>query len=408
MLEISCLRDTPVAILVAAFILVGASASPMWAQSPATGETSGQVPSSALTKTEAEQALKDAWLGLRNSRQEASRKTLDSGVVEALGQKMPIWKTTRGERPATGHSLWISLHGGGNAPAAVNDQQWKNQQHLYAPAEGIYVAPRAPTNTWNLWHEAHMDELLSQLIAHFALTEDIDTNRVYIMGYSAGGDGVFQLAPRMADRWAASAMMAGHPGDAHPDNLRNTPFGLFMGAKDGAYDRNRHAHEWQDKLRGLAEVTPGRWPHMVRIYEGLGHWMERKDAEAVPWMAASRRDPRPREIIWRQDDVLHRRFAWLATDEPVAGTRCTGSIQEQRITLELSPQQKSLTLRLDDQLVNLDEDVTVLLGERELFKGRIPRSKDVIEKTLMERSDKNDVFTAELKLPLPPPAVEGR
>jgi len=54
-----------------------------------------------------------------------------------------------GEKPADGRSLYISLHGGGNTPPAVNDQQWRNQQNLYKPAEGVYVAPRAPTNTWN-------------------------------------------------------------------------------------------------------------------------------------------------------------------------------------------------------------------------------------------------------------------
>ena len=37
--------------------------------------------------------------------------------------------------------------------------------------------------------------------------EDVDPNRVYLLGYSAGGDGVYQLAPRMADRFAAASMM---------------------------------------------------------------------------------------------------------------------------------------------------------------------------------------------------------
>ena len=52
-----------------------------------------------------------------------------------------------GEKPVDGRSLYISMHGGGNAPADVNDQQWKNQVRLYNPAEGVYLAPRAPTNT---------------------------------------------------------------------------------------------------------------------------------------------------------------------------------------------------------------------------------------------------------------------
>ncbi len=401
MILLSVTTSRPALRSVAGLLLLACACSPSCAaQDTREPAPPTRLPAAGLSRLEAEQAAKDAWVSLRRSRLDACRAILKSAVINAAGKQMPVWMTTRGERPARGHSLWISLHGGGGAPPAVNDQQWKNQQQLYAPAEGIYVAPRAPTDTWNLWHEAHMDELLAELIAALTVTEEIDTNRIYIMGYSAGGDGVFQLAPRMADRFAASAMMAGHPGDAAPDNLRNTPFALFMGANDSAYERNRHAREWQEKLRVLSEGTPGSWPHLVRIYEGLGHWMDRKDAEAVPWMAEKRRDPRPREIIWRQDEVLHHRFAWLATDQPVAGARCTASIHGQDISLTLSPEQKSLTLLLDDRLVNLDEEVRVQVGGAEVFRGVIPRSKDVIERTLSERSDPEAIFSAELPLPL--------
>ena len=62
-----------------------------------------------------------------------------------------------GQKPVDGRSLYISMHGGGNAPTAVNDRQWKNQIGLYTLDEGVYLAPRAPTNTWNLWHESHID-----------------------------------------------------------------------------------------------------------------------------------------------------------------------------------------------------------------------------------------------------------
>ena len=68
-------------------------------------------------------------------------------------------------------------------------------------------------------------------------------DKVYLMGYSAGGDGVYQLAPRMADRFAAASMMAGHPGNASPLGLRNLPFAIFSGADDAAYNRNKVAAE---------------------------------------------------------------------------------------------------------------------------------------------------------------------
>ena len=36
------------------------------------------------------------------------------------------------------------------------------------------------------------------------IKENVNPNKVYLLGYSAGGDGVYQLAPRMANRWAFS------------------------------------------------------------------------------------------------------------------------------------------------------------------------------------------------------------
>ena len=116
----------------------------------------------------------------------------------------------------------------------MNDGQYENQKRLYTPKEGVYFVPRAPTNTWNLWHQGHIDGFFQRVIENMMLFEDVNPNRVYIMGYSAGGDGVYQLAPRLADRLAAAAMMAGHPNETQPDGLRNLPFTLHMGANDGS------------------------------------------------------------------------------------------------------------------------------------------------------------------------------
>lgn len=83
------------------------------------------------------------------------------------------------------------------------------------------------------------------------LFEKGDVNKVYLMGYSAGGDGVYYMAPRMADYWAACSMMAGHPNGASALNLRNLPFSIQVGEHDSAYDRNLKAIEWSIKLDEL-------------------------------------------------------------------------------------------------------------------------------------------------------------
>ena len=69
-----------------------------------------------------------------------------------------------GEKPENGHALYISMHGGGGTRADVNEKQWMNQIRLYQPTEGIYVAPRAPTDTCLLYTSpSPRDGLLSRM-----------------------------------------------------------------------------------------------------------------------------------------------------------------------------------------------------------------------------------------------------
>lgn len=342
---------------------------------------------------------------LINSRTESVREARqadrDAGVLVDGELRMPLFIRTFGDKPPQGHSVFISLHGGGNAPAAVNDGQWQNQQRLYEPAEGIYVAPRAPTNTWNLWHEPHIDRLLDRLIDMLAATDGANRNRVYLMGYSAGGDGVYQLAPRMADRWAAAAMMAGHPNDASPASLRNVPFALQVGGRDAAYNRNTIAAEWQQKLNALQQADPGGYEHFVKVYPEHGHWMQREDAIALPWMAKHTRDPVPRRVVWQQDDVVHNRSYWLAVDEDNRKARSTvvAEIDGQQVTVE-SNDLTAVTVHLDDRLVDLDEPIHVIANGQSLPVMQPPRLIATLARTIATRGDADLCFSAAIPVHL--------
>jgi hypothetical protein len=292
------------------------------------------------------------------------------------------------------------MHGGGGAPKEVNDQQWRNQIKLYQPSEGYYVAPRAPTDSWNLWHEAHMDGLLDRLILAFVVCKGVDPNRVYLMGYSAGGDGVYQLAPRMSDRWAACAMMAGHPNETRAEGLRNVPFALFMGGKDSAYNRNNIAKQWEEKLAQLAKDDPGGYVNLVRIYPESGHWMNLQDREALPWMQEKTRQPWPKKVVWVQDDVGHRRLYWLGVENNVpAGTTIEGEIVQQAIAIKSD--QPAVILYLHDSLINLEQPIQVKFNEQLVFEGTVNRSANAITQSLSQRYDKPLIAAAILKVEKP-------
>ena len=243
--------------------------------------------------------------------------------------------------PEGERSLWISMHGGGGAPAEVNDQQWRNQIRLYAPPEGIVVAPRAPTNTWNLWHEPHIDRLFDRLIQDFIAVRGVHPDKVYLLGYSAGGDGVWQLAPRMADRFAAAAMMAGHTNGVNTLGVRNLPFAMFVGGADAAYNRNKVVAEKIAEFGRLRLEDPAGYEHLGRVYPGLPHWMDRKDAEALPWMAKFTRVAWPGKVVWVQTGVPHDRFYWLELPAGVAqpGQKivATARVQSERLGTSCKP-----------------------------------------------------------------------
>ncbi len=378
-----------------------------WLEAPESTDAKSLPPSIAnvpLSRADAEAAAKSLWEAHVKRVREARAAELKSGVVEMDGKRMPFIYKTFGAKPEKGRSLWISMHGGGGAPKAVNDRQWENQKKLYTLEEGIYLVPRAPTDTWNLWHEGHIDAMFARLIEDMVIVEDVDLNRVYIMGYSAGGDGVFQLAPRMADRLAAAAMMAGHPNETQPQGLRNLPFALLMGGDDKAYNRNAVALDWAGKLEKLRETDPGGYTHFVKIFEGKGHWMGGEDKIALPWMVAFRRNSLPDKVVWRQDDVVHDRFYWLGIDRADARAGQELAVQHagQNYVVQKAADVNAFRLILDDHAVDLDEPVRVIKDGKPLFVGRVDRTLASILASFAERPEPGQTGAARVNVRLTP------
>lgn len=354
-----------------------------------------------LSKVDSQKALKLIWEDYRKQLAKERQNEIASKTIQLGDKKMQYLEKVFGNAKEGKRSLWISMHGGGGAPSRVNDSQWKNQINLYKPKEGIYIAPRAPTDTWNLWHQSHVDGLFDRLIENYIATRGVNPNRVYLMGYSAGGDGVYQLAPRMADRWAAASMMAGHPNDAKPDNLRNLPFGLFMGGKDGAYNRNNKAETWKSLLIQLNKNDPAGYKHMVRIYPEMGHWMKLKDAESLPWMASFTRNPWPKKIIWQQSNNINSRFYWLKIPEKylTKGQRITANVKDNTISID-TEKVSHLTIRLSDQLLDLNKEIKISVNGQKKFIGKVKRSVREIITSLGQRADPKSVATASVSLKL--------
>ena len=352
------------------------------------------------------------------------KKEFDEKVIMLGDKTMKYEYKVYGDEPKGGHSLYISMHGGGGAPARVNDQQWQNQVRLYQPKEGIYLAPRAPTNTWNLWHQKHIDPMFDRLIENFIAIKGVNPNKVYVMGYSAGGDGTYQLAPRMADRWAGAAMMAGHPGDAQFWNLRNLPYIIQCGGKDHAYNRAKLCAAWGKKLDQLTKLEPSYYPHRWIVYPEYGHWMNLQCKQAVPWMAQYTRNPWPQSLHWYQDNITHTRFHWLSNNNSKHKQLISAEVQGQTIvlntpyidsdtyeeTLHVMGVKKegstftkvtTLALRLSDNLLDMEKVIEIRSADGKLLlEKKIPRTIAAMAESIRQRPDATSAAYATVEVVL--------
>ena len=327
------------------------------------------------------------------------RNEMNSKVIRVNDMEMKFDLKFFGKKPKEGWNLYFSLHGGGQTPDSVNEKQWNRHKTLYQVQQGIVLIPRSPTNTWNMWHQDHIDPIFERLIQNMIMIYDVDPNRIYLMGYSAGGDGVYQLAPRMADRFAAAAMMAGHPNETSPLGLRNLPFTIHMGENDTPYNRNTVAAEWGRKLQELQENDIDGYPHLVKIHKDKGHWMELLDTVAISWMTNFTRNPFPKKVVWKQDDVTHTRFYWLKDDKPTERSLIVARIDGQTIHIE-NTTVSNFTILLNDLLIDMDSEISVkYLGET-IFQGIVMRSSQVILRSIEEYGDPESVYFGEIPVSL--------
>ena len=203
--------------------------------------------------------------------------TLQTLSIRMLDHEMRYTMEVIGEPDENGrYPLYICLHGGGGGDAETNDGQWLDMTEYYRPSvqSGIYVAPRGIEDTWNMHF---MDEALpmyDRLIENMVVFMNADPSRVYLLGFSAGGDGVYGIAPRMADRFAAVNMSSGHPNGVSLINAGNLPFCIQVGIRDyyteeaarciqgAAFEEVFGAYQGQYSLP---------WPHEIFVHVPQGH-----------------------------------------------------------------------------------------------------------------------------------------
>jgi pimeloyl-ACP methyl ester carboxylesterase len=310
---------------------------------------------------------------------------------------------TVGSRLPSGWPLFIALHGGGGVPKQVNDSQWKTMQHYYKdhPEMGgyLYLALRAPNDTWNGFYDVYVYPLVANLIRQFLVLGDVDPNKVFLMGYSHGGYGAFAIGPKMPDRFAAIHASAGAPtdGETTPRTLRNTIFTCMVGEKDTMYGRYERDTRFRDAVAALRGGRSDIYPVTVRIVEGNGH-TGLPDRDKIAAMYPSIRHAAPRDLTWLMTDNVIQDFFWLRVPAPGKGREIRALCRDNRVTVATGTNIAAATVLLDGRLVDLEKPVLFDVDGR-VRELRLRPSLRTLAETMQRRGDPELAFTVAVELP---------
>ena len=364
-----------------------------------------------------------------------------AGVIPCGDEKMPYLLFSRGEKPAKGYPLFFQTHGGGSTDQKlphphgwqVNSRDWQNQVGvcLFRFPEGMYFVPRMANDNKGRWWMKHNHIAFDFLIRRAILFREVDPDRIYMMGISEGAYGTEALTPFWADRFAGGCAMAGGAGGGERFyNLRNTAFRNDTGENDTMFGRVKLAREAHDYLARLKEADPGGYDHMLFIHPGRGHGIDYQPGPA--WIATKTRNTRPDKLTWFNfalDGQRRTDFSWLSLAKaPERDTIIIAKVDRKKNTVGIiarinPPDVKdegavyntstpdpvanrvpytgnTLTLHLDDQLVDLDQPVTVIVNGKEVFADKLTRRVAHMAEDIARHGDPGRVFPARCEVEL--------
>ena len=327
--------------------------------------------------------------------------------------------------------LFVALHGGGKGvghhKSAV--RAWLNRVQRKL-GKLVFCAPTVLRKEYAEWggnpeEEAYVKELIKAVKRSF----NIDTNRIYLAGYSMGGYGTWHIGGHQADVFAGLVSGAGGMlilrGLGEPwasgiiSNLMHTPIIFLHGSSD------RPAPVWSDRaadkiMNKLQKKYKGCYIHKYIEYPG-GHSAAIQGLDtAINWVAKYKRNPYPKHIIWEPKRKFNKHFYWLKVNTPKVGYRIEAEIKGNTITVKTAKVptdnagfreylesahtkriqeaeiEGGFSLLLNDELIDLKKKVIVKVNGKVKFNDFVKPSLSAMVESISDKIDENMWFFARI------------
>ena len=169
-----------------------------------------------------------------------------SGLYTYSGIQLPYRQLSLNQDKSGKTCLVIQLHGGSargddNTAQLVASAVDSVENYLRTRGlKAIFLLPQcAADRVWNensRNYSVTMTDVLYHWLKNYIAQHDIDINRVFITGYSAGGSGTWRMVNDYPGLFAASAIAAANPVMVDASHVKSTPVYAIAGSDDTIMD----------------------------------------------------------------------------------------------------------------------------------------------------------------------------
>ena len=305
--------------------------------------------------------------------------------------------------------LFVALHGGGRGAGHYLSAVRAWFRRVRARLKNfIFFAPTVLRKEYAEWggnpkEEAYVKEVIKAIKRTF----DVDTDRVYLAGYSMGAYGTWHIGGHEADVFAGLVSGAGgmlilrhlkEPwGKGIIANLMHTPIAFAHGSSD------RPAPVWSDReanriLNQLQKKYPGCYKHIYFEVPGGHQAAASKLNQMLDWIFKFKRSPYPKQVIWEPKRKFNHYFFWLKVKEPKMGQRIEAKIKGNTITIKTENIKSGLSVLLNEKLIDPKKKVRIVLNGKEVFNDYVRARVGVILESVDEKIDERMWFWGRVDL----------
>jgi dienelactone hydrolase len=308
----------------------------------------------AYTLEQLEKGQKPLW-GLRNKTYRSSLDDSEQGYVVAVP---PVY----GANDIVKYPVFIFMHG------FINDAPWRPEGKFHpVQLAGMHqgVITVAPYGRGSSGYRFSGEKDVWDVLAEIRRDYRVDEDRIYLGGFSMGGNGTFLMGSGRPDQFAAIVPCSSWVKKEWVKNLLHVPAWMFCGGQESCAPLLQKAHDFM-KGQGT-EVHFDTDP-------ASGHTTDFIDFEEVTsWLLTHHLVRSPKHIHFETAQPSHSKAYWATMESLVDyGLPARMDVVVKGQTVEVTMENVAvLHLRPPAEVLDLTQPVTVLLNGKPQTQVRV-------------------------------------